>query len=35
VWELPTMPPRFVAMRMIVSLPFPFMAAGLTWLVML
>jgi uncharacterized membrane protein YraQ (UPF0718 family) len=33
VWELPTMPPRFVLIRMIVSLPFPFVAAGLAWLV--
>jgi uncharacterized membrane protein YraQ (UPF0718 family) len=34
VWELPTMPPRFVLTRMIVSLPFPFLAAGITWLAM-
>lgn len=34
VWEIPTMPPRFVLIRMIVSLPFPFFAAGLTWLLM-
>lgn len=31
VWELPVMPPRFVAIRMLASLPFPFLAAGLTW----
>ncbi len=31
VWELPVMPPRFVLIRMIASLPFPFLAAGLTW----
>jgi uncharacterized membrane protein YraQ (UPF0718 family) len=34
VWEVPTMPKRFVAARMIASLPFPFLAAGLTWLAM-
>ena len=34
VWEIPTMPMRFVAIRMVVSLPFPFLIAGLTaWLV--
>jgi uncharacterized membrane protein YraQ (UPF0718 family) len=33
VWEVPTMPPRIVVMRMLVSLPLPFMAAALTWLV--
>jgi uncharacterized membrane protein YraQ (UPF0718 family) len=31
VWEIPTMPPRFAMMRMIVSLPLPFLAAALTW----
>jgi hypothetical protein len=28
VWELPTMPPRFVLTRVLVSAPFPFMVAG-------
>ena len=30
VWEIPTMPKRFVLIRMLVSLPFPFIIAGLT-----
>lgn len=34
VWELPTMPMRFVVTRMVVSLPFPFLAAGVTALMM-
>jgi uncharacterized membrane protein YraQ (UPF0718 family) len=34
VWEVPTMPRRFVLTRMIVSLPFPFIVAGATWLLM-
>jgi uncharacterized membrane protein YraQ (UPF0718 family) len=29
VWEIPTMPARFVITRMLVSLPFPFIAAGI------
>jgi uncharacterized membrane protein YraQ (UPF0718 family) len=34
VWEVPTMPMRFVALRMLASLPFPFIAAAVTaWLV--
>ncbi len=33
VWEVPTMPMRFVIIRMVVSLPFPFLVAGLVaWL---
>ncbi len=33
VWEIPTMPARFVALRMLASLPFPFIAAAVTaWL---
>jgi uncharacterized membrane protein YraQ (UPF0718 family) len=33
VWEVPTMPMRFVLIRMAVSLPFPFVIAGLVgWL---
>ena len=33
VWEVPTMPMRFVLIRMIVSLPFPFLVAGVVaWL---
>ncbi|MGL4240752.1 MAG: hypothetical protein ACRCTI_06525 [Beijerinckiaceae bacterium] len=31
VWEVPTMPMRFVILRMLVSLPFPFLAAAITW----
>ncbi len=27
VWEVPTMPKRFVALRCIASLPFPFLVA--------
>jgi uncharacterized membrane protein YraQ (UPF0718 family) len=34
VWEVPTMPRRFVATRMLASLPFPFLVAGATWLAM-
>jgi uncharacterized membrane protein YraQ (UPF0718 family) len=29
-WELPSMPPRLVLIRVIVSLPFPFLAAWIT-----
>lgn len=29
-WELPSMPPRLVLLRLIVSLPFPFLAAWIT-----
>ena len=29
IWEVPVLPARFVALRLIVSLPFPFLAAGL------
>ena len=29
VWEIPTMPMRFVIIRMLVSVPFPFVVAGL------
>ncbi len=29
-WEFPLMPPRLVAVRVIVSLPFPFLAAWVT-----
>lgn len=29
-WELPSMPPRLVVLRLIVSLPFPFLAAWVT-----
>jgi uncharacterized membrane protein YraQ (UPF0718 family) len=32
VWELPTMPRRVVLLRVAVSLPFPFVVAGLAWL---
>jgi hypothetical protein len=33
VWEVPTMPMRFVIIRTIVSLPFPFLVAGVVaWL---
>lgn len=32
VWEIPTMPVRFVVTRMAVSLPFPFLVAGVIWL---
>jgi uncharacterized membrane protein YraQ (UPF0718 family) len=32
-WELPTMPFRLILVRVIVSLPFPFIAAWLTMLV--
>ena len=28
VWEVPTMPVRFIVLRMLVSLPFPFLVAG-------
>jgi uncharacterized membrane protein YraQ (UPF0718 family) len=31
VWEVHTMPRRFILLRLLVSLPFPFMAAGLMW----
>jgi uncharacterized membrane protein YraQ (UPF0718 family) len=31
VWEIHTMPRRFVIMRLVLSLPFPFLAAGLAW----
>ena len=34
IWELPFMPPWFVRLRILVSLPFPFVAAGLTALVL-
>lgn len=34
VWEIPTMPPRFALTRLLISLPFPFIAAGMTWLMM-
>jgi uncharacterized membrane protein YraQ (UPF0718 family) len=30
IWEVPTMPPRFVLVRMIASIPFPFIIAGIT-----
>ena len=30
VWEVPTMPARYILVRMIVCLPFPFLIAGLT-----
>jgi hypothetical protein len=33
VWEIPTMPVRFVVIRMVISAPFPFVVAGLAWLV--
>jgi uncharacterized membrane protein YraQ (UPF0718 family) len=29
VWEVPTMPMRFIVLRMLVSLPFPFIVAGI------
>ncbi len=32
VWEVPTMPVRFVVIRTLVSLPFPFLVAGVIWL---
>jgi uncharacterized membrane protein YraQ (UPF0718 family) len=33
VWEVPTMPMRFVVIRALVSLPFPFLVAGVVaWL---
>ncbi len=32
VWEVPFMPLRFVVLRIVVSLPFPFLAAGLAML---
>jgi uncharacterized membrane protein YraQ (UPF0718 family) len=33
VWEIPTMPMRFVIIRTVVSLPFPFLIAGVVaWL---
>lgn len=32
-WEMPAMPPRIVLLRVAVSLPFPFLAAWVTWLV--
>jgi uncharacterized membrane protein YraQ (UPF0718 family) len=33
VWEVPTMPMRFVVIRTLVSLPFPFLVAGVVaWL---
>jgi uncharacterized membrane protein YraQ (UPF0718 family) len=33
VWEAPTMPVRFIVLRMLVSLPFPFLVAGVVaWL---
>jgi uncharacterized membrane protein YraQ (UPF0718 family) len=32
VWELPTMPLRIVVLRVAVSLPFPFVVAGLAWM---
>jgi hypothetical protein len=34
VWEVPTMPMRFIVLRVIVSLPFPFLVAAATWAVM-
>jgi uncharacterized membrane protein YraQ (UPF0718 family) len=34
VWEIPTMPRRFVVLRTLVSLPFPFVAAGAVWLLL-
>jgi uncharacterized membrane protein YraQ (UPF0718 family) len=33
VWEIPTMPVRFVVIRMAISAPFPFVVAGLAWLI--
>ena len=33
VWELPTMPLRVVWLRVAVCLPFPFVVAGLAWVV--
>lgn len=33
VWEIPTMPASVVKQRILVSLPLPFIIAGLTWLV--
>lgn len=32
-WEIPSMPWRIVVLRILVSLPFPFLAAGVTMLV--
>jgi hypothetical protein len=29
IWEVPMMPPRVVWLRALVSLPLPFLAAGL------
>jgi uncharacterized membrane protein YraQ (UPF0718 family) len=31
VWEVQTMPRKFVLMRLLVSVPFPFLAAALVW----
>jgi uncharacterized membrane protein YraQ (UPF0718 family) len=33
VWEIPTMPARFVLTRVMVSAPFPFLVAGAVWLI--
>ena len=33
VWEIPTMPARFVLIRMIASMPFPFAIAGIVALI--
>jgi hypothetical protein len=33
VWEIPTMPATVVRQRVLISLPLPFIIAGLTWLV--
>jgi uncharacterized membrane protein YraQ (UPF0718 family) len=33
IWEVPTMPKRFVLIRMVASLPFPFIIAGITALI--
>lgn len=33
IWEIPTMPASVVKQRILVSLPLPFIIAGLTWLV--
>lgn len=33
IWEIPTMPAAVVKQRVLISLPLPFIIAGLTWLV--
>jgi uncharacterized membrane protein YraQ (UPF0718 family) len=32
IWELPLMPAWFVRIRLLASLPLPFLTAGLTWI---